>query len=773
MTVNRELDLPPPLKPRPILGYNRRMSSVSPLRVGIIGLGEVAVLRHLPILARHPRFQITAAADIDLARAQHIGAQYGIPRIYPDARALLDLPDIEAVAIFTPPVAHAELVHAALDAHKHVFVEKPLTLDVAQAESLAAHASRVPARVLVGFNLRHHPQIRRAREWLRAGRIGAIRAVHTTFTNVAANETASPWRLDPARGGSLLYELGVHHLDACRYLCDADIATIFAQQTLASHGQPAVTFQARLTNDILLTGVLAQDTIEHNSIELIGEHGRMVLSLYRFDGPFLYPRGAYDDGWGLRFHHARATLQALPQALSQQRQGGAYVSSYRAEWEHFFQIVRHSAVPLASLADGVAATRAAAAAQASLVQHQTSSFVFQRPNLFSKHATSRTFPTMSVDVAPPDGLASSLVAVTRAAPLLEIAQAKTLQQAATAHQVDSVPVLSAIVVIPDRFETVRDIVRALAAQTIAAQIELVFVVPTPDVALPAGALDRFHAWQKIPAPILSMGQAYAVGIRQARAPLVALTEDHSFPEPHWAERLVAAHNTNAAHRTIPAVVAPAMRIGNPNTLVSWADFLIGYGKWAEPISSQAMDFLPGHNSVYRLCVLRPYFARLDEWFDAETVLHWELRRQGHSLWLEGSTYTSHLNFARWRPFLRAQLYSGRTFAARRAISWRWSKRFAYGLFSPLIPVVRFVRLLPDVRRGQFDWKFRLRLYVAIFLGLVADGLAQGLGYFAGADPDPDSSDEMHFHRDRYIVPHTAPDAAPHAAPAANLPHSDA
>lgn len=307
----------------------------------------------------------------------------------------------------------------------------------------------------------------------------------------------------------------------------------------------------------------------------------------------------------------------------------------------------------------------------------------------------------------------------------------------------SAPALSALVVIPDTFQAVRATLRALQAQTIASQIEIVFIVMTHDTAVPAEELGAFHNFQRIVARFGSIGQAFAMGMRRAGAPLVALTEDHSFPEPQWAERIVAAHQ--ATH----AIVGPAMRNGNPGTVVSWADFFIAYSKWADPIPSQAMDFLPGHNSVYRRSALAPYVDKLEEWFEAETVLHWDLYRRGHSLWLEGATYTAHLNFARWSIFLRAHMYAGRNFGAQRGASWHWTKRLAYTFAAPLIPLVRFWRIRREMKRQPFDWILRLRVYAAVLAGLSADGLGQGIGYFTGAGAKQEQNMEHEFHRQRY------------------------
>ena len=98
----------------------------------------------------------------------------------------------------------------------------------------------------------------------------------------------------------------------------------------------------------------------------------------------------------------------------------------------------------------------------------------------------------------------------------------------------------------------------------------------------------------------SVARANAAGIRAATSSVVALTEDHSFPDPEWAENLIKAHEQPWA------AVGPAVRNANPATAVSWADFFIGYGPWAEPISAGTVDFLPGHNSSYKRAVLLEY-----------------------------------------------------------------------------------------------------------------------------------------------------------------------
>src|SRR5207244_2412948 len=120
------------------------------------------------------------------------------------------------------------------------------------------------------------------------------------------------------------------------------------------------------------------------------------------------------------------------------------------------------------------------------------------------------------------------------------------------------------------------------------------------------------------------------GIRQAKAAIVALAEDHCFPDPQWAERLIASYQGPWT------AVGPAVRNANPKTAVSCADLLIGYGPWLAPSSSREAEFLPGHNTSYKRAVLLEYGNRLDSMMQAETVLHWNLRSKGHRLFMEST-----------------------------------------------------------------------------------------------------------------------------------------
>jgi hypothetical protein len=315
----------------------------------------------------------------------------------------------------------------------------------------------------------------------------------------------------------------------------------------------------------------------------------------------------------------------------------------------------------------------------------------------------------------------------------------------TVEQGPVAPRLSVILATRERFATLARTVAHLRRQTIRETIELVLVAPSRDrLALDATAVAGFGGVRVVEVgEFRSVGRSNAAGVRAAAAPVVALGEDHCFPEPDWAERLVAAH------RGPWAAVGPGVRNANPGSAVSWADLLIAYGHWLVPAPSREADYLPGHNSSYKRDLLLAFGDRLDALMEVETLLHWELRARGHRLRLETTARVAHTNFSRWSPWLRAHFHHGRVFASARggARSFAWRALYAAG--SPLIPAVRFARLwrlLPssEIRRRC------LRVLPALAVGLAFDALGQMVGYAAGSGDSARHVADFEVERVRYL-----------------------
>ena len=247
-----------------------------------------------------------------------------------------------------------------------------------------------------------------------------------------------------------------------------------------------------------------------------------------------------------------------------------------------------------------------------------------------------------------------------------------------------------ILVATNQYVLIRDAVRNLTRQSGVA-IELVIAAPRA-LAASVGSedtkdLSSFARWQHVVIPDgTSFDDARAAAVRAANAPIIAFTEDHSFPQPGWAAALVAAFADGAS------VVGPVVENGNPRSITSRANFLLEYGEWMPPGRRNAHAHLPGHNSAYRRTVLLSLGDRLTTMIEAESVLHWELGRSGHRLTQEPAAATRHVNFSRVGPSIALRYHLGRMFAARRSLEWATSKRLAYAAAFPLIALVRVARV---------------------------------------------------------------------------------
>ncbi len=136
------------------------------LRFGVIGCGGIAQMMHLPTLTDYEQFEVVALADVSAPTVNAVGDHYDIDARYTDYRDLLARDDIDAVGIFHGG-SHHDSVLAALEANKHIFVEKPLAWNVREVEEIAARAARSDRIVQVGYHKLYDPGFLYARERVR------------------------------------------------------------------------------------------------------------------------------------------------------------------------------------------------------------------------------------------------------------------------------------------------------------------------------------------------------------------------------------------------------------------------------------------------------------------------------------------------------------------------------------------------------------------------------------------------------------------------------
>ena len=191
------------------------------IRVGIIGCGKIAQVRHLPEYAANPHAEVVAYYDKNRARAEEMAAKYGgdVCDSYFD---LLNRNDIDAVSICVENRSHAEISTAALYAGKHVLCEKPMAVTLAECESMVAAAERNGKHLMIGHNMRFDPVHRRAKQLLDRGVIGDV----ITFRAVLGNAGPEGWSVDEGTwffdknkaALGALSDMGIHKVDLIQYL---------------------------------------------------------------------------------------------------------------------------------------------------------------------------------------------------------------------------------------------------------------------------------------------------------------------------------------------------------------------------------------------------------------------------------------------------------------------------------------------------------------------------------------------------------------------------
>jgi len=210
-------------------------SSPVRLRVGIAGLGRLG-RRHAEALAFTTRHvELVAACSPVEAEREFARTELGVERLYADFEALLADPQVDAVVLVTPTSLHADQTIAALRAGKHVFVEKPLALNVEDCERVLAVAADHPHQVaMVGFVRRFDPSYRSAQAAIEAGDIGRPFLVRSQTCDQNDPEGFFV-RFAPSSGG-IFMDCSVHDIDLARWMLGRPRALrAFASGTIALH----------------------------------------------------------------------------------------------------------------------------------------------------------------------------------------------------------------------------------------------------------------------------------------------------------------------------------------------------------------------------------------------------------------------------------------------------------------------------------------------------------------------------------------------------------
>ncbi len=200
------------------------------VRAAVIGAGFVGP-HHVDAIRRTGYAEVVAIAGSDPDRAAAKAASLGVPRSTGRADDLLTDPGVDVVHICTPNATHVAMAAMAMEAGKHVVIEKPIATDTEGAEHLVSVAQTTGRHAMVAFTYRGYPMVERARELVAKGDLGALRLVHGAYLqDWLADPTDWNWRVEPAAGGAsrAVADIGTHWFDTVEHVTGQRIEAVFA-----------------------------------------------------------------------------------------------------------------------------------------------------------------------------------------------------------------------------------------------------------------------------------------------------------------------------------------------------------------------------------------------------------------------------------------------------------------------------------------------------------------------------------------------------------------
>ncbi|WP_416403376.1 Gfo/Idh/MocA family protein [Arthrobacter sp. LFS091] len=342
-----------------------------------------------------PAFEQKVLVGRDAAQVAEAAAKYGWAESATDWRSVVDRDDIDIIDICAPGWMHAEIAIAALEAGKHVLVEKPLANTLGEAELMTAAAEKARKRgvqSMIGFNYRRVPALALARELIAEGRLGTVRHIRAAYLQDWLSDAESPmtWRLRKETAGSgALGDIASHAIDQVLYLLGDAVTEVsgrlhtFVDQRPGPNGPEQVTVDDAAWATLgLASGAIA--SVEVSRVAT-GRKNSLTLEIYGDKGTLLFDLEALNE---LGF--LDATLPVREQGFRRilvNEPEHPYLEAWWPQghiigWEHtfthqirdFLLAIRDGSQPSPSFEEGLnvqhilAAIEESAAAKSSLIQ---------------------------------------------------------------------------------------------------------------------------------------------------------------------------------------------------------------------------------------------------------------------------------------------------------------------------------------------------------------------------------------------------------------------
>ena len=253
--------------------------SETAVRFAILGFGHHAVRRLVPAFAKCEHAVLVGMWRRDSVAAAANCAELGIPTCYPTREALCSSPDVDAVFITSPDAMHKDDMLLALKHGKAVLCEKPLAMNAADAEEMAAAADRAGLLFGVAQNFRYNRSLEWMREQILGGKIGEPQLAHAQF-GYPANSAPRKWITDPTLAcGGPIADVGVHCIDALRYVLNQEvisISTLARKDETSGKVEAVASLQMEMSGGVYATVTTSARAPYRTLIEIAGGDGVLI-----------------------------------------------------------------------------------------------------------------------------------------------------------------------------------------------------------------------------------------------------------------------------------------------------------------------------------------------------------------------------------------------------------------------------------------------------------------------------------------------------------------
>lgn len=268
----------------------------SPLRVGVIGTGEIAHNDHLPAFASHPSVSLDAIAEAKSERRRSMRHEYDVPQAYADGLDLIEKEPLDAVSICTPVMTHEELFLAAADRGMAIYCEKPFAPNLSVAERMKEAADRNRIVTQIGYKYRLSENFDRVLRLARNQVLGRLKSMSVVFQSFPSRKGWYQEKEFP--GGGVVKEIFAHHLDFCLELFEVRPTVKMASvdfiltEDVEDYAEVVMDFDG---SSVTATLGQTQETYALHRNHLVGTEGVTEFNMERLSAHF---RNSHKYKWG-------------------------------------------------------------------------------------------------------------------------------------------------------------------------------------------------------------------------------------------------------------------------------------------------------------------------------------------------------------------------------------------------------------------------------------------------------------------------------------------